>query len=84
MKKENDIKTIQKYKELIKEGKFEFVIKKGIFYFGGFMFLFNYLINYGFVWNTEGIIVNLIVWGLAGLVSGLILWWWINRKLKSK
>ena len=79
-------KREEKFKELIKEGKWNFVFKYGLGW-GAFMFLFilfydKIIENYS--WDLLDTLFHFILLGILGLIAGLWGWSRINKKLKRK
>ena len=75
----------EKLKELIAMGKWNYVLTKGVLYWGGIMFLVFTMFSYLFypdVWK-ELIIFNIVLWGIGGFLFGLLTWSSINKKLKA-
>ncbi len=79
-------KQKEKFKEIIEEGKWNYVAKYGLRW-GAIMFFFFILWN-KFIMEYEiddfYIILNFIIWGIGGLIIGLWGWKNINKKVKEK
>ena len=73
----------KKLKEIIKQGKWNYVLTYGSMY-AIFMFLgswfFIKFIEEGEFWVG----LHMIIWGIAGLIIGLWGWSNINKKIKEK
>lgn len=85
------VKLTKEQKKQIKKtlngGMLNFVLFKGVLYFGGFMFLFmslfNFIIYGSEVFDESYIRFSLVIWGVAGLIFGFLMWCMINRTLKK-
>ena len=79
-------KQREKIKDMIKDGKWNFVTKYGVG-FGAFMFFF-FIVWQKFIMEEEidsfTILFNLILWAIAGLIFGLWMWNIFNKKVKEK
>ena len=74
-----------KLEETIKHGKWNFILIKGVLYFGGIMFLFMTLFDkfiLGYEIDNSTIYFNMVIWGIGGLIFGL--WCWSAMKKKYK
>lgn len=74
-----------KLKEIIEEGKWNFVFKYGLRW-GAIMFFFfilwdKFIMEYEI--DTFLIVLNFIIWGVAGLIMGLWGWKRINKQAKQ-
>ncbi len=80
-------KQKEKLKEIIGGGKWNYVLTRGVVYFGGIMFFF-FILWQKFVLEekieSSDIIFNFIIWAIAGLIFGLWTWSSINKKFKEK
>jgi hypothetical protein len=76
-------KQKEKLKEMIKEGKWNYVAKYGSqFALFGFVFFWFFT---KFVFEEEFYVtLNIIIWGMGGLIYGLWTWKSINKKVKKK
>src|SRR3990167_9204487 len=74
-------------KEIIEQGKWNYILTRGVLYFGGFMFLFMIFFQ-KFIFEVKidnsDIIFNFIIWAIAGLIFGFWTWSNINKKFKEK
>ncbi len=76
----------KKMKELVMMGKWNYVFIKGVFYWGGIMFLVFTILGYLFypdVWK-DTIIFNIVLWAIGGFVFGLWTWSAMNKKLQER
>ena len=77
------MKNEEKLKEIIKEGKGNYVLKYGggfaIFFFLWLWFYFKILVKEEFYFT-----VNIVICGIMGLIYGLWTWKKINDKVKDK
>lgn len=79
-------KQKEKLKEIIEEGKWNYVFKYGLswgFLMAMFFILFEKFI-YEYKINSSDVLFNFIIFGIAGLIVGLIGWKRINKKVKQK
>lgn len=79
-------KQKEKFKEIIEEGKWNYVTKYGLRW-GAIMFFFfilwdKFIMEYEI--DTFNILLNFIIWGIAGLIIGLWGWKNVNKKFKEK
>ncbi len=72
----------QKLEEIVKRGKWNYVLTYGSRY-ALFMFLLFWFLD-KFIFEEKFYVgVNIIIWGIAGLIFGLWGWSNINKKLKE-
>jgi hypothetical protein len=76
-------KQEEKLKQLIENGKWNYVLTYGSFY-ALFMFMFFWFFTKFILEEEFYVTFNLIIWGIAGLIFGLWGWSSINKKRKNK
>jgi len=92
LKKENKMKKLtseqrKKYKEMIKQGKWNFILIRGVLFWGGIMFIYmNFFSDWKFSPETDYFMIylNLFLSISGGLIFGLWIWNNMNKKLKEK
>lgn len=82
-----DKREQEKIKNIIEMGKWNFVLIKGVFVWGGLMCLL-FIIFEKFIFEAEidsdMILTNIAIWAIAGLIFGLWTWNRINKNYNSR
>ena len=79
-------KQLRQMKEIVDDGKWNFVLVRGIVFWGGGMALFMILFNkfiLGEEMNIIDINIFLIIFTIGGLIWGLIVWESMKKKIRE-
>ena len=68
-------------------GMFNFVLIKGVLYWGGLMCLVFVLLSWLFMgeaFDSSVVVFNIVIWGIGGLIFGLVTWYLMGKRYKEK
>ncbi|EWH08955.1 hypothetical protein DS2_14764 [Catenovulum agarivorans DS-2] len=78
-------KTIAAWKDIRKQGKWHFICKFGLLFYGLPMFILMAFINEPFLhgFTTQAAIGHYLIWPIAGICFGVLMWHIAERRYKK-